>query len=76
MPNLAAVLKDEVRRLARKEIKAELAVTKKATAQYRRDIAALKRQVSEQSRQITDLKRAGKRSGSSETEAVARFSPK
>ena len=75
MPNLAAVLKDEVRRLARKEIKSELAVTRKASAQYRRDIAALKRQVAEQSRQIHDLKRAGKRAASNDDEVVARFSP-
>ena len=78
MPNLAAVLKDEIRRLARKEIRAELAVTRKASAQYRRDIAALKRQVADQARQLNDLKRAGKRAASAptETEPVARFSPK
>jgi DNA-binding transcriptional regulator YiaG len=78
MPNLAAVFKDEIRRLARKEIRSELAVTRKASAQYRRDIAALKRQVAEQSRLIQDLKRAGKREASAgaESEVVARFSPK
>jgi DNA-binding transcriptional regulator YiaG len=76
MPNLAAVLKDEVRRLARKEIRSESAVLRKASAQYRRDIAALKRQVAEQSRQIQDLKRAGKREAAAESEAVARFSPR
>ena len=52
MPNFAVVLKDEVRRLARKEIKAELAVTRKASAQYRRDIAELKRQMSALQRRI------------------------
>lgn len=76
MPNFAVVLKDEVRRLARKEIKAELAVTRKASAQYRRDIAALKRQVADQARQISDLKRGAKRAVSTDTEIVARFSPK
>ena len=46
MPNIAAVLKDEISRIARKEIRSETAVLKKASAQYRKEIAALKRQVS------------------------------
>jgi hypothetical protein len=41
MPNLAATLKDEIRRLAKKEIKAQTDSTKQAVAQYRRDIANL-----------------------------------
>ncbi len=79
MPNLAGVLKDEVRRLARKEIKAELAATKKASAQYRRDIAALKRQLRDQAKQITSLERANRRTGTAGSQgngATARFSPK
>jgi len=43
MPNIAVVLKEEISRLARKEIRSETAVFKKASAQYRRDIAELKR---------------------------------
>ena len=46
MPNIVAVLKDEISRIARKEIRTETAVVKKASAQYRKDIAELKRQVS------------------------------
>jgi DNA-binding transcriptional regulator YiaG len=46
MPNIAAVLKEEISRLARKETRSETASFKKASAQYRRDIAELKRQVS------------------------------
>lgn len=45
MPNLASVLKDEIRRLARKESKSEVQAAKRAAASHRRDIAALKRQV-------------------------------
>ena len=41
--NLAGILKDALRRLARKEIRAETGKTKQAVAQYRRDIARLKR---------------------------------
>ena len=44
MANLAATLKEEVQRLARKEIKAQTGTTKQAVAQYRREIAKLKRQ--------------------------------
>jgi DNA-binding transcriptional regulator YiaG len=43
MSNLAAVLKDEIRRLAKKEAKEQVAGLRSASAQYRRDIAALKR---------------------------------
>ena len=43
MPNLAAVLKEEIRRLARKEAKAQVTVLRTASAQYRRAIAALRR---------------------------------
>jgi DNA-binding transcriptional regulator YiaG len=44
MTTLAIALKDEIRRLARKEIKAQTATTSRAVAQYRREIARLKRQ--------------------------------
>jgi len=55
MPNLAATLKEEIQRLARKEIKAQTGSTKQAVAQYRREIAKLKRQVREQEKKIAFL---------------------
>jgi DNA-binding transcriptional regulator YiaG len=55
MADLAGALKEEIRRLARKEIKAETGATKQAVAQYRREIAKLKRQVAEQEKKITFL---------------------
>jgi DNA-binding XRE family transcriptional regulator len=45
MPSILPALNDHVRRLARREIRAETKRTKKASAQHRRDIAALKRQL-------------------------------
>ncbi|MHB1034999.1 MAG: helix-turn-helix domain-containing protein [Pirellulales bacterium] len=45
MPNIATVLKDEMRRLAKREIKVNTSTTKGAVAQFRRDIAKLKRQM-------------------------------
>ena len=45
MPNVAALLKEEITRLSRKEVRRQLAGMKKASAQYRRHIAALRRQI-------------------------------
>jgi DNA-binding transcriptional regulator YiaG len=56
MPNIATVLKDEIRRLAKREIKANTSSTKGAVAQFRRDIAKLKRLLQTQQREITFLK--------------------
>jgi DNA-binding transcriptional regulator YiaG len=47
MPNIASVLKDEVVRLARKEVRKEVEKIRKASVQYRSDIASLKRRVAE-----------------------------
>ena len=58
MPNIAAVLKEEIRRLAKKEVKAQVGATKKAVVQYRRDIAKLKRLLGQQEREIRLLKQA------------------
>jgi ribosome-binding protein aMBF1 (putative translation factor) len=52
MTNIASVLKSEIGRLARKEVKAEVAPLKKAVSQYRSSIAALKRQVQDLERQL------------------------
>jgi DNA-binding transcriptional regulator YiaG len=46
MPNIGTLLKDEISRLCRREIRKEVTSVKKASANYRRDIAALKRQLS------------------------------
>ena len=47
MGNLDTVLKAEIARLARREIKAATNPLRKANAGYRRDIASLKREVAE-----------------------------
>jgi DNA-binding XRE family transcriptional regulator len=57
MPNIGVVLKQEIVRLARKEIRSDLQLTKKASAQHRRHIAALKRQVTALERQVASLRR-------------------
>src|SRR5262249_24468236 len=45
MPNIASLLKEEISRLSRREIRMQVEATKRATTQHRRHIAALKRQV-------------------------------
>ena len=57
MPNIAAVLKEEISRIARKEVRSETTSLKKASAQYRRDIAKLKRQVSNLQSRVTLLEK-------------------
>ena len=43
MPNIASILKEEISRVARKEVRAETQSLKKATSVYRSEIAALRR---------------------------------
>jgi transcriptional regulator with XRE-family HTH domain len=61
MPNIAALLKEEISRLSRKEIRRQVSVVKRSSAQHRRHIAALKRQVQKLEKQIaTVARRSGK----------------
>ncbi len=55
MPNLAVVLRQEIRRLARQEARAEIATVKRSSGQYRRDIAGLKRELAVALRKIAVL---------------------
>jgi DNA-binding transcriptional regulator YiaG len=59
MSTLAIALKDEIRRLARKEIKIQTARTARAVTQYRREIAQLKRQHRDYEKKLAALR--GKR---------------
>lgn len=52
MPNIAAALKEEISRLARKELRANTDSLKKAVATYRSEIAALKRRMQTLERQV------------------------
>jgi len=61
MADLAGTLKEEVRRLARKEIRTETEATRQAVSQYRRDIARLKREVADQEKRLAFLEAQEKR---------------
>jgi transcriptional regulator with XRE-family HTH domain len=53
--NIASVLKEEITRLARKEIKSETEVLKKAASQYRSEIVDLKRRAVALEKQLSKL---------------------
>jgi len=55
MPNIGAILKDEISRLCRREIRKQVQPVRKVSAGYRRDIAALKRQLQELQRRTGAL---------------------
>jgi DNA-binding transcriptional regulator YiaG len=80
MPNIASVMKDEIGRLAKKEIRKETEGLKKSSAQYRSDIAALKRQVAVLAKQVARLEKSGPKKATAEVEGEAstkfRFSAK
>lgn len=57
MPNIGALLKEEIARACRREIRQQVEPVKKASAAYRREIAALKRQVATLERQAATLEK-------------------
>jgi DNA-binding transcriptional regulator YiaG len=79
MPNIGTVLKSEISRVARKELRGETQALKKSISQYRSQIADLKRRMSALEQLV---KRAGKgagkaaASGAAEPGGKVRFSAK
>lgn len=55
MPNLQSLLRQEIQRLARKEVRAEVDATKRAVTQHRKEIAELKRRNKELERAVSFL---------------------
>lgn len=80
MPNIAKVLKEEITRLARKEVRAAQEKTKGLTAQHHREIANLKSQVVALKRQVIALERQLRKTGATPQAPAAskriRFVPK
>lgn len=67
MANIAGVLREEISRLARKELRKQTGAFKKASAQYRRDIAELKRRVGDLQRKTAQIERRASRTAVSST---------
>lgn len=75
MPNIVSVMKDEILRLARKEIRKEVAGLKKSSTQHRSDLADLKRRLTALEKQQTRLERKGAKAETAEAdgEGTTRF---
>ena len=80
MPDVAAVLKEEITRLARKEVKQQVGPLNKTIAEQRRTIAGLKRDVASLARTQAFLQQQEKRRLAEAPKASAakgvRFSPR
>lgn len=57
MPNIAMVLKEEISRLARKEVRRQTQALRKASGQYRKDIAEMKRRLFALQRKVNPLQK-------------------
>ena len=58
MPNIASILKSEISRVARKQVRAETTGLKKALGAYRAEIAALKRRTQALEQELRRLSKA------------------
>ena len=80
MPNITVVLREEISRLARREIKVQTEALRKASADYRKRIAEMRRQIAELQRRVAMLEKQAHKSappkvGEGDTRGF-RFSPK
>ncbi len=57
MPNIASILKSEISRVARKEVRGESLSLKKAVSAYRAEIAALKRRLQALEQELRRLRK-------------------
>jgi len=80
MPNVATVLREEISRLARKEIRLQVDPLKKANAELRRTVATLKNEIADLNRSVRFLQKQEKRRlqtpPDTEPGKAIRFSPK
>jgi DNA-binding transcriptional regulator YiaG len=77
MSNIASVLKSEISRLARREVRGELASLRKASSQHRSTIAALRREVEQLRKQLRSVGKASRPATASSDEGSVqrRFRP-
>lgn len=79
MPNIATILKAEITRLARKEVKSQVNSTRRINTQQRSDLADLKRRVQELERVVARLTKGAKKPAAPTSEdamSVTRFTAK
>lgn len=71
MPNIASILKAEISRVARKEVRGEIAALKKAAAVHRTDIAALKRRAQTLEQEVRRWRKPSPKVAAAETEETS-----
>lgn len=77
MPNIASILKTEISRVARKEVRAEIETLKKASVHHRAAIAALRRQVLSLEKELRSVAKGSARSArASEPDEADESGPK
>ena len=80
MPNIGSILKSEISRLARKEVRGEISGLKKAATAYRSEIAALKQRTHNLERELRRLAKgsaeATTAANEEKTSKAVRFSAK
>ncbi len=80
MPNIASVLKSEIARVARKEMRGEMEALKKSNAHYRSQIAEMKRRLQAMEQQIKKIGKSASKAAPAEAEESSgpglRFSAK
>jgi DNA-binding transcriptional regulator YiaG len=80
MPNIAAILKSEISRVARKEVRAESSSTKKASGAHRTAIADLRKRVQALEQQLRRLAKTPRAASTASAEeaptSTSRFSAK
>jgi len=81
MPNIGALLKSEISRLAR-EVRAQTEALKKSSSRFRKTVAEMKRQISDLQRKVVSLEKQIRSGATGETALKTsptktyRFSPK
>ncbi len=79
LSNIASLLKEEIARLVRKQLRGETESLKKASSRYRSEIAALKRRIEALEKQVSRLERMVPKQAApaahAESETKLRFKP-
>lgn len=69
MPNITTILRSEISRIARRELRTEVDSLKKANTRYRSDIAALKRQITALEQQVKQLAKSSAKASPTPSES-------
>ena len=72
MPNIAVLLREEITRLARKEIRSQTDALKKSSADYRKKFAEMKSQISELKRRLAFIEKQVQKDSRSQVTAGAK----